>query len=407
MVVARPSYKTFADQDPYPFFEDIRREARVYWDEGMQAWLVTGYDDCVFVLKREDLFAGPWPQRGFAELFGRYGLFMLSGEEHRKLYTRITQFFSPRIIKEYRASFIRPLIEDRLDQFAGQGRAELVTAYTEQIPVRVIASMLGLPWQDEKLAANCWAWTEDFLRHTGTFLLPDGGAGTLEGAVRSMRRLDTLLRPLVRDRAHQPEDSYINVLWEVGASIFDDWNEEDVLDQCRFLFIAGMHTTSEFIGNAVYLLLTDEALRDRVAADREGLLSKYVEEALRLSPPMHIRLRLAAEDVELAGARIKKGDAVCTLNAAANRDPDQYACPHAVDLARTPITGHLAFNIGPRFCSGAPLARAEAFEALDALLTRLPNLRLDPTAERPRLRGFLQRGYKPLHALFDPAKKQG
>jgi len=403
VVATRASYKEFADKDPYPFFEDIRQEAPVYWDEGMQAWLVTGYDDCAVVLRQEDLFAGPWPQRGFADLFGRRGLFLLSGDEHRKLYTRITQFFSPRIIKEYRTSFIRPLIEDRLDQFAGQERAELVTAYTEQIPVRVIAAMLGLPWQDQELAANCWAWTDAFLRHTGTFLLPDGGADTQEGAVRSMRQLDMLLRPLVRDRAHQPADSYINVLWEVGASIFDDWSEEDVLDQCRFLFIAGMHTTSEFIGNAIYLLLTEEDVRDRVTADREGLLSKYVEEALRLSPPMHIRLRLANRDVELAGAPIKKGDAVCTLNAAANRDPDHYSCPHAVDVTRTPITGHLAFNIGPRFCSGAPLARAEAYEALDALLTRLPALRLDPTADRPQLRGFLQRGYKPLHVLFDTA----
>jgi cytochrome P450 len=108
-----------------------------------------------------------------------------------------------------------------------------------------------------------------------------------------------------------------------------------------FLFIADMHTTSEFIGNAIYLLLTEGDVWDRVTADRVGLLSKYVEEALRLLPPMRIRLRLVSRDVDLAGTSIKKGDAGCTLNAAANRDPDHYPCPHAVDVTRTPITGHL------------------------------------------------------------------
>ncbi len=402
MVLTRPSYREFADKDPYAFFEDIRQEAPAYWDEGMQAWLLTGYDNCAFVQKQEDLFGPPWPQLGFAELFGRRGLFLLAGEEHQKLYSRILQFFSPRVIKNYRVEFIRPLVESRIDRFAGRGYAELATEFAEQIPVRVIAAMLGLDWQDEALAQQCWEWTGAFLRHTGTFLLPGGGAETHAGAVRSMQQLDTLLRPLVRDWERQPDDSYIRALWHAGAAVFEDWTEDDVLDQCRFLFIAGMHTTSEFICNAIHLLLTHRPLLDDVASHRASLLTAFVEEGLRLSPPMHVRLRITTQDVELAGAQMRQGDRVCTLTAAANRDPEHYANPCQADLSRRPITDHLAFNVGPRFCAGAPLARAEIYEALDALLERLTDLRLDSAAEPPQPIGFLQRGYRPLHVLFAP-----
>jgi cytochrome P450 len=117
------------------------------------------------------------------------------------------------------------------------------------------------------------------------------------------------------------------------------------------------------------------------------------------------RFRVANEDGELGGMPVKKNQVLILVNASANRDPAKYQCPADVDLNRRLPKEHLAFNTGPRVCVGAALARAEMEDALNILLDRLPNLRLDPNAETPRFRFHYTRSFRPLNVLFDPARQ--
>jgi len=195
------------DRDPYPLFEELRKAGPVIWDEGMRAWLVTGYDSCAHVERREDLFAAPWASRGFEAIFGRRGLFLLRGEAHRKLYAEIVRFFSPRMVQAYRRDVIAPLVNSRIDRFARVGTAELALDFAEQIPVRVIAALLGVAWQDEAFADQCWRWTDAFQHYLRTWMFPDAKEDAYQGAVDSMRHLDALLEPVVCNRAEQPPDS--------------------------------------------------------------------------------------------------------------------------------------------------------------------------------------------------------
>jgi cytochrome P450 len=401
LIGAQPTLRALTGQDPYPRYEEIRRQARVFWDPGMRAWLVTGFEDCAFVEKREDLFAattGNLPSS--EEIGGRRGILTIDGEAHKALHKHVTRYLTdPGRIAAWRAGFIRPLIDRLVDDFVGRGRAETGTELADHVPISVVGSVLGLPVDDLALLAECKQWMNDVLAWRHTYgEVPE----IVERARARTHQLEAFLLPVVRARRAQPRDDLLSELWRVGPSVFPDWGDDDVLAQCKVLFEAGTETTTHLICTLTYLLVTRDELRRRLLADREALIPRFVEEALRILSPVHLRVRAATRDVELGGVLIKKGDRVHPINAAANRDPERYRDPGEIDLERPAFRSHLAFNVGPRHCVGAALARAEACEAVDALLTRLRNQRLDPDAEPPRLVGFVTRSFRPLHLLFDP-----
>jgi cytochrome P450 len=158
--------------------------------------------------------------------------------------------------------------------------------------------------------------------------------------------------------------------------------------------------------NALYILLTQPDIRESVNADRDKALNNFIEEVMRNLGSVQYRTRVANQDIELGGTQIKKDDVLVVVNAAANRDPKKYGCPAQVDLNRPTPRDHLAFNAGPRSCVGAALARDEMRIAIEAILDRLPDLRLDPEQASPQFTGLFTRSYQPLHVLFTAAKRQ-
>lgn len=417
-----PSLHDAIDQDPYPLYEQLREGGPVQWDSAMQAWLVTSYEACAFVGRREDLFSLPWTTLpAGTEVWGERGLFMLSGPVQRAMHKQLLAYFQAHAVTtEYRSSFIRPLADRLIDGFIGTGKAELGSQFADGLPIRVIAALLGMPWQDDALVTRFKGQIDDVgrwaeLLHHGTVTEedlskpwgePSNGVTITWGDVMQSGRdasrvLGELLLPHIRERGARSADDLISALWEIGRAQFPDWGEEDVLGFCRLLCVAGSRTTSTLLCNALYLLLTRPDLLAQVQSDRARWLPPFIEETLRLFPSLHVRVRYAATDTELEGAQIEAGATVHPLSAAANRDPSRYSCPADIDLERPKIMNHQAFNVGPRHCAGAPLARAEAFEALDVLLERLPGLRLDPAAEAPRFLGFNNRPFRPLHVLFE------
>ena len=185
-----------------------------------------------------------------------------------------------------------------------------------------------------------------------------------------------------------------------------DWGLEDVQAWIATTFFAGTDTTTHAIQNAIYLLLESADLQERLRSGGAEAIRRFAEEVLRLYPSVHFTRRLANQDFELAGAQIAKNDRLFMLDAAANRDPERFGRPNAVDLERDRPADHLGFSVGPRTCAGNALARAEIQESISVLLSRFATLELDPDAEPPRLRGFLLRSYRPLHAVCSVAMAQ-
>ncbi len=381
------------DGDPYPVYAAARALGNVVWDEGMAAWLVLDHKGCAFVETREDLFAElTGTLQGADRITGPHEFRSLVGDPHQRLHHYLARRWLPDAIEPYRAEFVQPFVEARITALRATGRADLWTDFAAVVPIAVMGRVIGLPDMDEADLRRAKGFTDAVLAWRHCY-----GADPVkvEAAVEASRELERAILPVVRARREAPQDDLISGLWEVGPSIVETWDEQDVLDNVKPLFEAGAETTSLLIGIGLHLALGDADLRAHILGGGEPL-RRFVEETLRHTTVIHWRARLATRDIELGGVTIRAGDRVHPVNAAANRDPVKHPDPDRFDLDRKGYLGHLAFNVGPRHCVGAWLARMEAYESILALLA-LPNLRLDPEAEPPRMSGLVSRTFRPLH----------
>jgi cytochrome P450 len=258
-------------------------------------------------------------------------------------------------------------------------------------------SLFAMEWRDEALAARVFELHDHVMSWIGK---KNSGEAETTRAAAAAKEIVSILLPDLMKRKQAPGNDLISRIWLEGPAVLPDFSDDDALATARELFLAGTDTTVHALNNALYILLTQPAIMERIDSDR-SLLPAFVEEVLRVYGSVQYRFRVANEDCEIGGTRVKKDDVLILINAAANRDPARYECPAQFKLDRTNPKDHLAFNAGPRTCVGAGLARLEMAEALNALLSSVRNLRFDPGAEPPHFAHIYTRSFQPLNVLFD------
>lgn len=388
------------DKDPHNYYEQLRSQGEVVWDPGMKGWLVMSYKLCRYVEEREDLYRHPYADAN-EELLdikgGPRNITVLQGEEHQKVRKVIARMFAPNTVKDYTRDYLDPIITHLFDSLAAKDHADLAAEVADQLPPRVFVALMGLDWMDQQLVDR------ELVLHN--FVMDwIGGSRSAEATQRARdasHELNDILMPQVRKQKTAGGNDIISRLWKEAPEIFAEVSDEDITAICRELFLAGSDTSVHAIANAYYLLLTQPDLAAAVRQDRGAALDTFVEESLRLLTVVQYRFRVANQDGELGGVAIKKNDLIIPINAAGNRDPERFACPHQVDLNRTLARQHLAFNLGTRMCIGAPLARAELREVIIAFLDRLPNVKLDAAKPPPSFANIYTRSYRPLHVTYD------
>lgn len=391
--LAPVSLRDLRDVDPYPAYEAIRGVGPVAWDAGMEAWLVLSHDLCTFVLRREDLFlepTGTLPDA--ARIVGRRDIRSLVGAEHDVIHRAVSHAWRPDPIAPLATAAVRPLVAERLAALGGSDRFELFAGFARLLPIAVISRVLGLPDADAATLDMAKGWMEAVLAWRHSY---GEDAEARAAAIEATRQLEPLLLDTVRARRDRPEGDGISLLWAAGRELAPDWGEQDVMDNAKFMYEGGSETTAFLICTATHRLL--ELPRDRRAAllaDSEAL-ARFIEEVLRHSTVVHLRMRRAAADVQLDGVAIRAGERVIAVNGAANRDPARWERPAELDPDRPRLWSHLAFNVGPRHCAGAHLARMEAMEAVSGLFRAFPDL--DRAAEwvEPQPLGFVSRAWRP------------
>ncbi|GLU37334.1 cytochrome P450 [Pseudomonas sp. NBRC 100443] len=388
------------DSDPHPYFDALRSQGEVVWDEGMKGWVALSYEACKYVLVNEQLFRHPYADADATMVEvkgGRRNIVVLQGAEHERMRRYVIQLFTPKNVEMYVEHHVRPITDFLIERFVARGRAELVAEFADQLPCRVFMSLFGMDARDDAFVARVLELHDDIMVWAGGrhFL----GEDATHKALAASHALNDILLPYIRARREKPAADLMTRLWAEAPGVLDDVSEEDMLATCRELYLGGSDTTVHALSNALHVLLTEPELAAALRSDRQRL-PVFIEEVLRVWGSVQYRYRVANQDIEVGGVQVRKDQVVFTLNAAANRDPEHYGCPARIDLAREKPRDHLAFNAGPRTCAGLSLARAELRVALEQVIDRLPDLRLEPGAPAPRFSGLFTRSFKPLYVLF-------
>ncbi|MFG2296180.1 cytochrome P450 [Streptomyces sp. NPDC048603] len=401
----RPVLLPYADPafvaDPFPLYRRLREDGpvrRAVIAGGLEAWLVTRYEDALAALSDTRLSSDvrdasdtrllqQLPETERESILSN----MLRSDppDHTRLRRLVSKAFTAR-----RVAGMRPRIQavtDRLlDEAAPAGRADLVADFALPLPVTVISELLGVPLDDRL----------DFQRWTDRMVMR--GEEPPDPAVvnEAWQHMRAYITGLIRDKRADPRDDLLSAL--ITARDEEQQLTEDELIAMVFLLLAaGYITTVNLIGGGIATLLAHPAELARLRDDPE-LLPGAIEEFLRYDGPVSPGIaRFAREDVEIAGVTVPRGATVLIASAIADRDPDRFPDPDRLDLTRQD-NAHLAFGHGIHYCLGAPLARLEGQIAIGTVLRRLPGLALAVPPEEIRWRPGGLRGPLSLPVTFTP-----
>ena len=373
--------------DPYPVYARLRAESPVMHFEGPlgPCTMFTRYGDVLAALKDAATFSSKGNARGIGLVMGRTILEM-DGQEHLRQRRIVTPAFSPRALRSGLEEVVVRTVNQLIDEFAGDGRAELVQQFTFTFPLRVIAHVLGIPISDFHQFHH---WALDLLA------ISDDPMKGLEAA----QKIVDYLRPILEERRREPREDLVSTLLHTEVE-GERLTEEEVLGFLRLLLPAGAETTYRLTGSLIFALLSHPAVLEEVRADRT-VLPLAIEETLRWESAVQYVSRETAVDTEVAGVALPAGTLLMLAIGAANRDETRFARPDSFEPRREDVSAHLAFGFGEHFCLGSNLARLEATAALTALLDRLPNLRFEP-GKASTIVGMAFRSPDHLPVLFDP-----
>ena len=307
--------------------------------------------------------------------------------EHQRHRALVARAFRARVLDQWGDAIIGATISELIDAFAGDGHADLIPQLTFPFPVRVIARILGLPEAD---------WPR-FLRLSTELIAV---MRNRDRAVAAGQELRGYFAEIIADRRRYTRNDLVSQL--IAAEVDGHrLSDDEIYPFLLLLLPAGAETTYRSSSNLLFGLLSDPAQLDAVRADR-GLVPQAIEEALRWETPLLTVARTATQEVELGGVSIPEGGFVAVSLGAANRDPKRYPDPDGFDIWREDKQ-HISFGDGAHKCLGMHLARLEMRVLLNAVLDRLPELRLDPAAEDPHIHGLIFRSPPNLPVRFDPA----
>ncbi|OPF77187.1 cytochrome P450 [Streptomyces antioxidans] len=402
--------------DPYPAYAWLREHAPVHrttLPSGVDAWLVTRYADARKALADPRLSKNPQRHSAAAHAKGKVGipgerraelmthLLNIDPPDHTRLRRLVSKAFTPRRVAAF-APRVRTLTDQLIDAFEERGEADLIHEFAFPLPIYAICDLLGVPREDQDDFRD---WAGAMIRH---------GGGPRGGVARAVKRIRAYLGELIHRKRLElagrgEEDGEDLISGLIRASDHGEHlTENEAAAMAFILLFAGFETTVNLIGNGVYALLRhpeQRALMQRAVEEGdERLLPAGVEELLRYDGPVEIATwRFAIEPLTLAGQHIAEGEPVLVVLAAADRDPERFAEPDVLDLARRD-NQHLGYGHGIHYCLGAPLARLEAQTAIATLLRRLPGLRLALDPDDLRWRGgLIMRGLRTLPVTWDSA----
>jgi len=324
------------------------------------------------------------------------------GESNPPGHTRVRKILAS-VLSPPRIRALEPLVDrvcaELVDALASGETADLIADLGRPLPAAVIGELTGVPEADRH-----------FLHEYSDLVVAavqEQEPELQQAAIDRVAEFDVYFLEVIRARRQakdRPDDAMTALIEyrdEDGVGLSD---EKVLLHLSKDLITGGIDTTTHLVGNLFYDLLSTPGAYERVRADR-SLVPTAVEECLRHRPVVNVLFRRPAEDVTVAGVTIPAGSTVALGYASANHDESVFERPERFDLDRGDVVRrHLGFGWGVHLCVGAPLARLEAVHVLEAVLDRIPAMRLAPGFEYQRVKFFMMRGPVRLDVEFGPAR---
>lgn len=339
--------------NPYPAFELMRSESPVRHEGENEVWSALTFEHVFDVLRDHKRFS--------SSTFGESGtgdmpLVLINDDppRHTRFRQLVNRSFTPRTIAELEP-WLETTINELLDKI-GDGPTDFVPEYAVPLPVRTIATLLGIPASDY---LKFKAWTDNLLMGAGDDGMQDRMGGVME--------MVGYLTETIAARKAEPLDDLITLVTQ-GEIDGDNLTDGEALGYAILLLVAGNETTTNLLGNMMNLLSHRADIWDQLKADPE-LVDQFVEEMVRYESPVQFLMRTTTEDVEMGGKTIPKGALINVHYGSANRDPEAFDRPDEFRLDRD-LRNHVGFGAGVHYCLGSPLARAEARLTVRAMLKR-------------------------------------
>lgn len=383
--------------DPYPAFARARAQAPVQWHEEMGLWLAFTHAESNAVL-RDRRLGRIWSDRAPAERFESFNLIHrnaileMEPPAHTRLRRLISSAFARGHVERLRPwveDLARSLVDELVERSGGSEPVDLLSGMAEQLPVAVIAELLGVPEADRPLLrpwSNAIVKMYEYGRTTETE----------ESAERAADEFVAYLRALAAERRKDLGEDLVSHLVSMRDADGDKLTEDELVTTCILLLNAGHEATVNVSGNGTLALLRHPEQLKRLREDR-ALLPTAIEEFMRYDSPLQLFERTATEDVEIGGITVERGQKIAALLGAANRDPAVFTEPDTFDVGRTD-NAHITFGAGIHFCIGAPLARVELQATFGALLDRTSTF--EPGGEPVRRPEFVIRGLETLPVVL-------
>jgi cholest-4-en-3-one 26-monooxygenase len=388
---------TYVPAVPHAAFKLLRTTAPVFWHkdpEGPSFWAITKYQDVVTVSRDPKTFSSARRTALFQELgpeeLAQTQMLMLNMDapRHTKIRALVNKGFTPRMVARLEPH-VREITTEIIDAVARKGQCDFVKDVAAELPLHVIAEMMGIPIEDRHALFD---WSNRLIG----FDDPEYATSEEDGKKAAME-VYTYANKLAVERKNKPGDDLVSLL--MSAEVDGEKLTELEFDLFfLLLMVAGNETTRNLISGGMLALMEHPEERARLLQD-PSLMPTAVDEMLRwVSPVMSFR-RTATRDTEIRGQKIREGDKVLIYYASANRDEEVFPDSDRFDVARTP-NDHLAFGIGEHFCLGSSLARLEIRVIFEELLRRLPDM--EPAGPVARLRSSLINGIKRMPVAFTP-----
>ncbi|MEO8476810.1 MAG: cytochrome P450 [Actinomycetota bacterium] len=379
------------EDDPYPVYRWMRREAPIAFVPETGRVLVTTWALCDEAGGNDDVF-GP-TQHPFNAVYGDPNVMSLTGPAHRNLRNSMNAPFRPRAVNGYRDEILRDTAARYVDAIRPRGAVEACRELLEPISIRAVGDVLGFVDVDDDTLGR-------WLRGYAAYLVDFGRDAAVAERGRSVKaEVRDYLEGRLPELAAHPDDGALSHMLHDGMLAGQTRSADDLIGTVGVLIVGGIQEPAHAVANTVLGLLGRPDQVRRVADDAQRWSHAAIEEGLRWISPFGMTEKRTTSETTLGGLRFPAGTEVGLVIGSANRDPDRFADPDTYDMDRE-HQGHQSFGYGVHFCVGHFVTRVLAQVIVEEMFRRLPHLRLDP-GRPPLVHGWANRAALELPVVWD------